>query len=302
MHSLSIGSGVAIARLLDRPTAHFVKQAATVVERARVGLVMGPSELTAAMMFAQPLVKAWPQQWVFAYLIGVDLGMKYLQDGFFISDIVSFVTDGFSVQQLKQGERQAFGMVECGNFHKRFFSSRNALASLAVEFPMEVPQSDQLPLNLVVGEEDSSLHVLVVSCAETMSDWCADVRAANSDAIVTTCSSLVDAVRLMHQYYRAGTRVSIICVDSVLLAQNMHAADDPASTEIFARSHRFCQQLEPTEGLSFFACKPYVVVISTAVEEAAFSFSKEGGSACDCILPAHLTSKLLPTIMDIGAL
>ncbi|KAL1514562.1 hypothetical protein AB1Y20_003657 [Prymnesium parvum] len=288
-----------MARLLGRSTAHFVKQAAEIVERARVGLVMGPSELTAAMMFAQPLMKVWPQQWVFAYLIGVDLGMKHLQDGFFISDIVSFVTDGFSLQELKQAERQAFGMVEFGNFHKRFFSFRNALASLAVEFPMEVPQSIHLQLNLVVGEEASSPHVLVVSCAETMSDWCADVHAANSDAIVSTSSSLVDALRLMHQYYRAGTRVSLICVDSALLALSMHAADDPASAEIFARSHRFCQQLEPTDNLSFFACKPFVVVISTAVEEAAFSFSTERGSACDCILPARLTSQLLPTIMDI---
>ncbi|KAL1507880.1 hypothetical protein AB1Y20_007487 [Prymnesium parvum] len=299
MHCLSIASGVAIARLLDNPTAAIVKQATMLVDRARVGLVMGPSELTAAMMFAQPLVKAWPQQWVLAYLIGVDLGMKYLHDGFFISDIISFVTDGFSLHQLKRGERQAFGMVEFGNFHKRFFSFRNALASLAVEFPEDVPQSVHVPLNLVVGEEASSLHVLVVRRAETMCDWCADVQAANSDAIVSTSSSLVDAVRLMHQYYSAGTRVSLICVDSSLLAQNMHATDEPASAEIFARSHRFCQQLEPTDGLSLFACKPFVVAISTAVEEAAFSFSTEGGSACDCVLPAHLTSMLLPTIMDI---
>mmetsp|Transcript_13048 Transcript_13048/g.32570 ORF Transcript_13048/g.32570 Transcript_13048/m.32570 type:complete len:143 (-) Transcript_13048:692-1120(-) len=96
MHSLSVASGVAIARLLPHPTSSHAGQAATLVERARLGLVLGPSELTAALMFAQPLLKAWPEHWRFAYLIGLNLGVKYLLDGFFINDIRRFVTEEFA--------------------------------------------------------------------------------------------------------------------------------------------------------------------------------------------------------------
>ncbi|KAL1514812.1 hypothetical protein AB1Y20_003897 [Prymnesium parvum] len=300
-HSLSIASGVAISRLLERPISELAIRVAILVERARVGLVMGPSEMTAAMMFAQPLIKAWPEQWMFAYLIGVDLGMKYLHDGFFICDIINFVNDFFSLMQLKEGERQALSMVDWSNIQQRFLLFRKELASLAMEFPLGVgvPVSGRLPLNLVPAEDHSNLHVLVVSGAETICESCKAVRAANPDAIISSSNSLPDAVQLTHQYYHAGTRVNLICIDSGLLLQSVHTTEELGSAETFARSQRFCQQLEPNAKLKCFAYKPFIAAISATVEEVAFHPSTEGGSVCDCIIPAGKTSLLLPTLMNI---
>ncbi|KAL1515802.1 hypothetical protein AB1Y20_002418 [Prymnesium parvum] len=298
-HSLSIASGVAIARLLDRPISELATKAVMLVESARVGLVMGPSELTAAMLFAQPLMKAWPEQWMFAYLIGVDIGMKYLHDGFFICDIISFVTDAFSLKQLKEGERQALGMVDWSAIQQRLLRFHKALASLAMEFPLVAPTSGRHPLNLVLAEDHPNLHVLVVSSAKTVCDLREAVQAANPDATISTSSSLLDAVQLMHQFYRDGTRVNLICIDSALLVLNMLTAIEPGSEEIFAKSQLFCHQLEPKTQLNCFTYKPFIAAISSTVKEVTFGLSTAGGSTCDCIVPACKTSMLLPILMDI---
>jgi len=143
---------------------------------------------------------------------------------------------------------------------------------------------------------------------------------------VLTClvdaRSLPDAVQLTHQYYHAGTRVNLICIDSGLLLQSVHTTEELGSAEVsavqvsvmqvgqqltpftsfiqtFARSQRFCQQLEPNAKLKCFAYKPFIAAISATVEEVAFHPSTEGGSVCDCIIPAGKTSLLLPTLMNI---
>jgi len=289
MHSLSIASGVAIARLLDRPTSAMIGTVAALVERARLGLVMGPSELTAAMMFAQPLVKAWPDHWLLAYLIGVDLGMKYLLDGFYVSDIIKFVTDGFTLKQLKQVERQAFSIVEWNQIHKRFFSFRNALASVAVEYAsFDPPRADLFP-SCVLDDEPSRLHVVAVSRGGRLA---ALAKAADDEARVSTCDSVREATELMRECYREGTRVNLLCVDAALLTEG-------GGAEILEMSQYLAQQLEPKEDLTFFANKPLLVAISTAAEQVSFACSTEAASAWDCVLPARMTSQLLPILMDI---
>jgi len=295
MHSLSVATGVAIARLLDRPNAETTGAVTALVERARLGLVMGPSELTAAMMFAQPLVKAWPEHWLLAYLIGVDLGMKYLHDGFYLSDIINFVTDGFTLKQLKQVEHQAFMITEWTGIHLRFFSFRNALASVAAEYALLVPPRPDISPNCVLEDEHTKLHILVV---ESCCDLRERVRVADAEASISTCSSLVAATQLMRQYYHEGTRVNLLCIDSALL-ENEHAADESTSMEVFARAQCLPQQLEPKDAFSFFACKPLLVIISTVAEQVTFSCSTQGRSTWDCVVPARMTSQLLPILMSI---
>ncbi|KAL1529847.1 hypothetical protein AB1Y20_000778 [Prymnesium parvum] len=292
MPSLSVATGVAIARLLDRPTSETIITVAALVDRARLGLAMGPSKLTAAMMFAQPLVKAWPEHWLLAYLIGVDLGMKYLHDGFFLSDIINFVTDGFTLKQLKQVERQAFTISEWRGIHLRFFSFRNALASVAVEYASLMPTRPEIAPNCVLEDEYTNLHVLVVESSCDLRDC---VRVTDADASISTCSSLLAATQLMRQYYHEGTRVNLLCIDSALLLENEHAAD----VEVFMRSQCLSQQLEPKDVLSFYASKPLLVIISTAAEQVTFSCSTEGRSTWDCVVPARAISQLLPILMSI---
>ncbi|KAL1496828.1 hypothetical protein AB1Y20_014414 [Prymnesium parvum] len=297
MHSLSVATGVAIARLLDRPNAETTGAVTALVERARLGLVMGPSELTAAMMFAQPLVKAWPEHWLLAYLIGVDLGMKYLHDGFYISDIVMFVTDIFTLKQLKEAERQAFSIAEWSGIHKRFFSFRNALASVAVEYALFAPPRPDLAPNCVLDDEHTNVHVLVVSPEESTAGLREQLQAADPEASISTSSSLLDATQVMQQYYHDGTRVNLLCIDSALLLENENTADE--SAEIFSRSQCLSQQLEPKEALSFFACKPLLVVISSAAEQVSFACSTERKSSWDCVVPTRMTSQLLPVLLSI---
>ncbi|KAL1504987.1 hypothetical protein AB1Y20_008752 [Prymnesium parvum] len=304
MHTLSGASGVAIARLLPHLTSTHVGEAAALVERARQELVLGPSELIAALMFAQPLVKAWPEHWRFAYLIGLDLGMKYLHDGFFIADIREFVVEDFTLAQLKMGESKAFGMVEWSGVHGRFFAFRNALASVAVERPARLPESQygQLGRSCLLDDddEDSGVHVLVVTRAEAETDLCEAALTANPEALVSTCSSLQVAVELMKQCYHDGTRVNLLCVDAELLGPAKCTTFESAVLEIIAKSQSFCQQIEPRDVLSNFACKPLVVAISTAVLDMAFPLNAEAESVCDCVMPAHLASTLLRILMDIS--
>ncbi|KAL1495991.1 hypothetical protein AB1Y20_014628 [Prymnesium parvum] len=269
MHSLSVASGVAIARLLPHPTSARAGQAATLVERARLGLMLGPSELTAALMFAQPLVKAWPEHWWFAYLIGLDLGMKYLHDGFFINDIRRFVTEEFAEDPARSFEPR---------------HPERARVCVLNEF-----------------DDDAGVHVLVVSRTETEQDLCEAALTANPEAIVSTCNSLQAAVELMKQCYHDGTQINLICIDAELLQPHNYDTDESAARKIVATSQSFCQQIEPRD-VRNFACKPPVVAISTAVCEVMFSFQSKGEAVCDFVIPAHLASNLLRILMEISEL
>ena len=63
MHTYSMASGLAIARLVEDAPADLVQEAAAYVERARVNLALDNSALVAALMFAQPLIKMWVPHW-----------------------------------------------------------------------------------------------------------------------------------------------------------------------------------------------------------------------------------------------
>mmetsp|Transcript_13048 Transcript_13048/g.32569 ORF Transcript_13048/g.32569 Transcript_13048/m.32569 type:complete len:221 (-) Transcript_13048:205-867(-) len=210
-----------------------------------------------------------------------------------------------SLVHLKMGEFKAFGIVEWRNLHSRFFSFRNALASVAVECPTRSlePQHEEIARNCILNEDadDAGVHVLVVTRAEAEQDLCEAALTANPEAVVSSCNSLQDAVELMKQCYKDGTRVNLVCIDAELLGPHKCTTNEEAARKIIAQSQSFCQQIQPRDGFNF-ACKPSVVAISTTVSEMVFSLQSKGEIVCDCVMPAHLSSTLLRILMDISEL
>lgn len=165
----SIATGVAIARLLSDASPSVVHEAAEFAELARVRLALDNAAMSAAVMFAQPLIKMWQPHWKFAYTIGLSLGVKYTTDGFYVVDIIDHVTKEFSLEFLKEGERLALGMIDWNNMNQCCTTFRNALVSVALELPA-------LPVETTIASEaeawgdpsNQELHVLIVDDSETV--------------------------------------------------------------------------------------------------------------------------------------
>jgi len=145
----TMATGVAISRLLDDvdvagQNEYVAQEIAEYAELARVRLHLDNAAVTAAMMFAQPLVEMWKPQWKFAYTIGLSLGAKFTTEGFFIVDIIDHLTDEFSMEALKEGERIAVASYDWVAMNQRLRVFRNALVSVALEQPLA--PSGMLPI------------------------------------------------------------------------------------------------------------------------------------------------------------
>lgn len=160
MHVLSKATALAIHLCL--PDAHKAAapytDIAPYVERCRTGLELINEEMISAMMFVQPIVREWAPNWKFSYLVAVSLGVKFITGGFYISDIVTYVTDQFDLDTLRFGEAIAFDSYHWGDMKTRFVRFRNALINVAL-------QHANLPdpfIDVRVDNEQSDLHVLIV--------------------------------------------------------------------------------------------------------------------------------------------
>ena len=134
MHALSLAAGVAIARLVTPPDAALGEEAAVFVELVRRSLAVDAATLTAAMIVAQPLIQAFPDDWKLKYLIGLSLGFKLTTDGFHIRDIVEHL-DSVRAERLelfgvKGGGRgasvQSRSLVRCAGLYLRAASRLRA--------------------------------------------------------------------------------------------------------------------------------------------------------------------------------
>ena len=125
MHSTSVASARAIERLLDEPPPNLIHEAAQFVQLARERLVLDNSSMAAAIMFAQPLITRWQPHWKFAYVVGLNMGIKYNIDGFYTNDIITHFTDEFTLEELLEGESIAIGIFDWGEMNKRTRSFRN---------------------------------------------------------------------------------------------------------------------------------------------------------------------------------
>ena len=164
MHHFSKATAVAIARRLGEvlgapvPDA-LVEEMADYAERCRVNLALDNAEVTAAMMFAHPLIETWAPHWKFAYTVAVSLGAKFTTtEGFYLSDVVEHVTDEFSLERLREGEELALKGYQWGDMNGRRRQFRNALVNVALQEPVAPPAA--AAVQVPAGEPE--LHVLVV--------------------------------------------------------------------------------------------------------------------------------------------
>ena len=188
MHTFSMASAIAIARLMDNPPPELIDEAAVYVELARVHLALDVACLTAAMVFAQPLIKRWQPCWKFAYTVGLSLGAKYVTEGFYLADIHDQLTDEFGLENLQKGEEIALEGFDFGRMNLRFRNFRNALADVAMEQPLAADDRPD-PIAMVVGmADDEFVHVLIVDpSARTCAAHRQLVLDLRPDAKVHTC-------------------------------------------------------------------------------------------------------------------
>jgi hypothetical protein len=159
MHNYAKATGVAIARLLEDDRPEVVQEISEYAEEARIRLALDNSAVTAAMMFAQPLVKMWRPEWKFAYTIGLSLGAKFTTEGFYLGDIVDHLTDEFTLETLREGERIACEAYDWLEMNERVRAFRNALLNVTLEEPLATFGTGPSSL-LPAGDEE--LHVLIV--------------------------------------------------------------------------------------------------------------------------------------------
>ena len=272
MHSTSIATAIAIARLVDNAPPGLVGEAAAYVERARMRLALDNAALSAAMMFAQPLIKLWRPHWKFAYTVGLALGIKFTTEGFFLVDIVQHLTDEFSLRVLKEGEFAALKVIDWFDANRRCRSFHNALVSVALEHPLPGEHEQPAPQPTVAGQpNDNASHVLVVDDSALICQMhTALVQEIRPDARVHSCQTMEEAVSYVAQMDDAGTRVSLVLLDLNLTLPD-EGVPPPTLDQVLASSNGFAvsEVLDevPEEVPKDFRHKPFVAMVSYLAED-----------------------------------
>ncbi|KAL1527462.1 hypothetical protein AB1Y20_016127 [Prymnesium parvum] len=310
IHTYSLATGVAIARLLEEPSATVADEAAAFAEHARVSLALDNAAMTAAIMFAQPLVKMWQPHWKFAYVIGLCLGVKYTTDGFYIVDILDHVTKEFSLEFLKEGERLALSTVEWTNMSHRSRIFRNALVGVALERPAALLEDPIGSAPVITPPQHPDVHVLIVDDSKII---CrvhkACVLALRPNATVHTLSSIQSALEYVRESEDRGHNVNLILLDFCLTTPGGADKPEPVFDEILKLPNGFgvtsALDKEPSEVPRDFRYKPFVAMVSCHAESIALRAKKRGeitGNGtplgCDALIQKPLTSDSLRVLIE----
>ena len=174
MHSLSLGTGVAINRLLEpyMQSADLAMEIAAFAELARHRLGLDNAACVAAMLFTEPLIGMWRPHWKFAYVTGLILGIKLTTEGFYTIDVVNHLTAEFTLGELLQGERHVFCLViNADQIALRFHQYRNCLANVTFQ---AFHLADTAPLD---AEKEPDMHDCTSSSSTNLpSCVCTTVR------------------------------------------------------------------------------------------------------------------------------
>ncbi|KAL3910067.1 MAG: hypothetical protein SGPRY_009196 [Prymnesium sp.] len=163
MHTTCLGSAVAISRLASR--RQLMPEAARFIELVRCKLVVSGTNLILAMVFAQPLILTWRDSWKLAYLIGLSLGMKLTTEGFYLKDMITYVTNEFTFAMLEEAERKALRIVSLRRLEERHQMFRNALMSATFDYLSSYVGSlaQSAPYeNKVLGNEEERVMTIVI--------------------------------------------------------------------------------------------------------------------------------------------
>jgi len=309
MHSHSIASGLAIARLVDNPDdPHLAQEAADFVEHARTRLALDNSAVTCAMMFSQPLIKMWVPHWKFAYTVGLAMGVKFTTEGFFLIDILEHVTQEFTLECLKAGEALALELFDWTSMNQRCRDFRNALVSVALESP---PSARRPVPNMPTQFGPPPIeHVLIVDDSQIVRDLHEQlVLQIRPGAHVHCTESVADAVAYVQQSDERDDPVRLILLD---LNLSLPDASSTRLEDIFGSPNGFDVAFALDEAESpdnapaqDFRFKPFVAMVSyladTVTEQGMVDgMVKPDGSVrgCDALLPKPLTLDSLRVLIE----
>jgi len=310
MHTHSLASGLAIARLLDDEDDNegLAQEAAEYVEHARVKLALDNAAITTGMMFAQPLIKMWAPHWKFAYTVGLVVGVKYTTEGFYLADIIDHVTQEFTLECLKAGESLAVELFDWNGMHQRCRDFRNALVSVALEAPPSARRPPaRMPLQFGAPELE---HVLIVDDSPIVCEMHRTlVLQIRPDARVHTVQSVGEASEYMRQQHAAEAPVHLILLDL-----NLAGSDEQNFTldEVFSVPNGFDVASDIDESHSpehhtptGFAYKPFIAMVSylaNNVTERAIhdgTMNKDGSvRGCDVLLPKPLSIDSMRVLIE----
>jgi len=281
-------------------------------ERARVSLKLDSSILANAVMFAQPLVIQWKPHWKYAYTIGLALAAKLDLDGFFIADIIDYVTDDFPLYILKKGERMAFEQWEKDMQDKSFdlrarrLTFRNALVHVALEAPLSGPTAVS-PARCDDEDAPPPPHVLVVDDSHHARELHrALLLSCSPDAIVKTASSVTEALHICRNRDANEPPLNLILLDL-----NMTRGDAVTSQLLRdliadqACGFSMAETLKRAESEEApridFTSTPLIAMVTTYAGEVIKEVDQRvDGSIgpCDVILPKPLTASSVRALVE----
>lgn len=308
-HTLSVATAHAIHRMLDDPEPDVVVEACAFAQQARERLCLNNTNMTATMMFAQPLVKLWQPHWRFAYVVGLILGTKYTTDGFFIVDIIEHLTDEFPLEALKEGESVALEIFEWKGIHGRQRSFRNALVNVALENPMPATQNGAAAVD--------HLHVVIVDdCPVIREIHDSMVKSIHPRAKTALCRNAVEAINYVRGSDERGDHVTLILLDLNLTLPEGEASGGEAPPSIETLINEQGNGLDVPTALdepvfevpNDFRFKPFIAILSSHVEALRIYTTADGsmnndGSArgCDALVPKPCTLETMQVLIDGSA-
>jgi len=300
-------TGVAIDRVmkrLDEAVPADVQEIADYVELARVRLQLDNAAITAAMMFVQPLIDIWHPHWKFAYTVAISLGAKYTTEGFYIIDIINHLTNEFSLEALKHGERVAVKIYDWNSMNRRTRIFRNALLNVSLETPITPPAEDPTPL---MQPDDPGIHVLIVDDSLMICQLHEHlVHTIRPDARIHTCRTADEANAYLQLCEQRHDYVTLTLLDFhlgngqeqpqltfqqiVQQVNGFHVADTLSQAD--------ATHLPPPRD---FRYKPLVAVISSHADQIAAHQPVDADGemvGCDVLVPKPLNVNLMRVLVE----
>jgi len=307
MHSTSVASACAIERLLDEPPPDLIHDAAQFVQLARERLVLDNSSMAAAIMFAQPLIKLWQPHWKFAYAVGLNMGIKYTTDGFYIKDIITHLTDEFTLEELTEGESIAMGIFDWGEMNMRTRSFRNALVNVALEHPQRFPAENGSQRG---GELE--LHVLIVDDCEFVRRIHSElVQAIKPGANIKQCDGVDEAIKHVRNSDDAGVPVNLVLLDLNLTLPDVdESTGSPTCLQRVIESSNGMNVSQTLDQASThvpkdFRVKPFVALISAFSAELMLRSVDDGSmnadgslNGCDAVVPKPCSFETMRVLIE----
>lgn len=285
--TLSYASATAISRLVNIDLQAF-NNVATIFEASTVKLRMDSSMITQSLMVLQTYLKEFPNADIeITTLAGISLGIKYITDGFYISDIFEHVTNFFTVKELETAEHNIFSVVQSISLQSlpRF---RNGLLNVACESPHD---NDDVKFTGTVLVLDDDVCI-ANKHKQMLEEFSANVYISHT----------VDAAKCLLR----NNRIKIALLDLELFRSSNRIEDlvredgSISFTNMIDSMYKTFSEYELT-------CKPLIIIVSNygteLIKHAKESneFNADGSfKKTDMIIQKPLTKDIIKTILQLA--